>query len=425
MKCPSCGARNPESARWCGQCLQRFDVAVEKDARAPAGDVASGTQQPPVSTISTGQLPGSGVMNTPVGQSVQASRPQPASAYGLGQGASPGMPLQVIEVAASGIALPSLDFEGTSSGATPWPTEAASEPVAVPQAGATGSSATDRPDVAEVPRYLPAPDAAAVVAPLASSMDLASQRSVPMPAPAVGRSPAGTAVQARSVPRPGRAENDRTGRTGRLSPSALPHAVERDPLGGLVLRCAQCGASNSVEATECKVCGFDFFAALREAQKPMVSVEPRTALLWGLLPGGGYFPLKMPARFVGHFLLVAWLIFLAFIVSPKDLVFFRVVFALGAASVWSGSAIDAHRRARSDAEFFFPGKRALYVFMASLALLFSMGFVLTFSLYRKQQGSPDAGGGTTVIEVPADQGGDSPLSGAGTDGGAGPGSSVS
>lgn len=427
MKCPSCGARNPESARWCGQCLQRFDVPGGTDAQAPAGEVVGSTQQTPVSEIAAGHLPRTGLVQSRVGQSGQASLPQIAPAYGLGQGAPPGPAPPVIEVAASGIALPSLESEGMPSGGTPWPAVEAPGPVSAPEVGAPGSRAVQGPGGAGDPGYSPAPNAPTFVAAAASSGDLATQLPVPKPGLAVDESAAGAAVQARSVPRPRPTSSDRAGSGGRPSLVTLPHAVEKDPLGGLVLRCAQCGASNSVEATACKVCGLDFFAALREAEKPVVSVEPRTALLWGLLPGGGYLPLKMPARFLGHFLLVMWLIFLAFIVSTKDLFFFRVVFALGAASVWSGSAIDAHRKARSEAEVFFPGRRAVYVFMASLALLFSMGFALTWSLYRKQQGSPDAGGGGTVIEVPADEGGDAPSSdaGTGTDGGAGPGSSIS
>ncbi|HEX2196004.1 MAG TPA: zinc finger protein [Actinomycetota bacterium] len=44
LRCPSCGAKNPPDAQWCGQCLERFDAppppppVAEPPAREPAGD---------------------------------------------------------------------------------------------------------------------------------------------------------------------------------------------------------------------------------------------------------------------------------------------------------------------------------------------------------------------------------------------------
>lgn len=35
MRCPSCGAANPESAQWCGQCLRRFDEEPADHAAHP------------------------------------------------------------------------------------------------------------------------------------------------------------------------------------------------------------------------------------------------------------------------------------------------------------------------------------------------------------------------------------------------------
>ena len=37
MRCPQCGATNPDSAAWCGQCLQRFDQPAEP---VPAADLS-------------------------------------------------------------------------------------------------------------------------------------------------------------------------------------------------------------------------------------------------------------------------------------------------------------------------------------------------------------------------------------------------
>jgi hypothetical protein len=43
-RCPSCGAHNPERARWCSQCLRRFEA--ERSGRAGSG-VASPAASPP------------------------------------------------------------------------------------------------------------------------------------------------------------------------------------------------------------------------------------------------------------------------------------------------------------------------------------------------------------------------------------------
>ena len=52
MRCPNCGATNPDTAQWCGQCLARFDV--------PAAD---GQPQPqtPGSAASAAPAPGAAV----------------------------------------------------------------------------------------------------------------------------------------------------------------------------------------------------------------------------------------------------------------------------------------------------------------------------------------------------------------------------
>lgn len=36
MRCPACGATNPDTAAWCGQCYRRFDAGVDTDADAAA-----------------------------------------------------------------------------------------------------------------------------------------------------------------------------------------------------------------------------------------------------------------------------------------------------------------------------------------------------------------------------------------------------
>lgn len=40
-RCPACGATNPDSASFCGQCLTRFEAAAPTPAAAPAGTATS------------------------------------------------------------------------------------------------------------------------------------------------------------------------------------------------------------------------------------------------------------------------------------------------------------------------------------------------------------------------------------------------
>lgn len=44
MQCPACGASNPDSAAWCGQCYRRFDEDTAPETPSPNG---SGTAPPP------------------------------------------------------------------------------------------------------------------------------------------------------------------------------------------------------------------------------------------------------------------------------------------------------------------------------------------------------------------------------------------
>lgn len=46
MQCPACGATNPESAAWCGQCLARFDQPAPAPASAASPAPAQGTVEP-------------------------------------------------------------------------------------------------------------------------------------------------------------------------------------------------------------------------------------------------------------------------------------------------------------------------------------------------------------------------------------------
>jgi ribosomal protein L40E len=399
MKCPSCGANNSDTAKWCSQCLRRFEPS---EGGRPVSSVYSPAELP------SGPAPD-------LRQSTTAAQGSPANAasHAANQsvlaGPTVSRPTLATEVASAGFALPSVGEGGKiealeDSGAKALDAEEA--PFAAPGVLSphTGSRTTTSSASPTQSGLLREPDATTGPANGSLAPNLVS-----------------TQAPSRSEGAPTRATPTAVlaplGQSARLASTALPHTVERDALGRLTLRCSRCGASNAVEATECSVCGHDFFAALRsQASSQVRQVSPNEALVWGLLPGGGYTRLGMNGRFVGHFLLVAWLVFLAFVVSPRELFLFRLVFALGAAGVWAGSAIDASRRAAGEEEPVLSGRRPLYVFMASLAVVFAMGLVLAVTYQRKSLGGSGNANGP-VIEVPADQGPEAGSSGPSSSGG--------
>lgn len=173
----------------------------------------------------------------------------------------------------------------------------------------------------------------------------------------------------------------------------LPIEIERDPMGRLIQRCSLCGATNPIEVNECTVCGADFLAALREPEVKR-DVSPTKAMLWGLVPGGGFIPLGKRARFLGHLGLVVWLLFLSFLtflLSPRALLGFKLGFATMGVGVWIASAIDAGRIAGGRDAALLSGKRPIVVFVASLAALFVLGFVLTWMAVRGQSETQSTG----------------------------------
>lgn len=61
VRCPSCGAKNPPDAEWCGQCLRRFQAPPPPPpvAAVPAVSAPSGPAPAPVEAeVSTGIKPG-------------------------------------------------------------------------------------------------------------------------------------------------------------------------------------------------------------------------------------------------------------------------------------------------------------------------------------------------------------------------------
>src|SRR5918997_1307320 len=53
VRCPSCGAKNPPGAQWCGQCLARFEAAPPPPPPPPAAPPAGPPSAPPQDPAST------------------------------------------------------------------------------------------------------------------------------------------------------------------------------------------------------------------------------------------------------------------------------------------------------------------------------------------------------------------------------------
>lgn len=346
-RCPSCGASNPEAATWCSLCLARFE--------GPAADSAL-DRHAEAAPVTASEVPDSTA-------SVGASAPGTVAA-----------PAVRIEATAAGIALPSIEAAEVSEGGRPEP-----------GAGRLGGTS-----VSTESHSLPYP--AGGLSGLQRSSSSAGILSGSGAVDAIGT----TAVQ-RPAPTLRPVVPPSSGR-------GLLASIERDPMGHLIQRCTLCNAANPIEENECSVCGADFLAALREPEKSR-EVDPTKALLWGLIPGGGFIPLGKKARFFGHLSLVVWLLSLTtllFALSPRALLAFKLCFAAMAAAVWAASAVDAHRTATGEGDILLSGKRPIVIFAASLVAIFVMGFVLTWSAIRN---APNPAGDGRVYEVPPSPGG--------------------
>ncbi len=347
-RCPHCGASNAETAVWCSLCLARFDML-----EGEVTDQAESPRSAEVGGVSTEAL----YLTFPPEPPTSAQTVFPASATSSVR----------VEVTASGIALPSMEVEPgverpASEGAKPQASEGEFTGQGLPLA-AVGTNEVRRSH--------------------AHPSDL-----VPF---------GGSGTQPTFVQRPSPVMRPTAPSPGSVS---LPIRVEHDPTGRLIQRCNYCDAVNPIEANECSVCGADFLAVLREPEKER-RVEPTKALIWGLIPGGGFLAMGKRARFVGHLALVLWLLALSlmlFKLSPGTLFLFKASFAFMAAGVWAASAIDANRRASGIGETLLTGKRPIMVFAASLALLFVLAFVVTWSaLQQRARQTPD---GIRVTDVP-------------------------
>ncbi len=347
-QCPSCGASNAESATWCSLCLARFDLlegGVTGRTKPPGSADAGGARTEALHSTHPPEL------STSAQTAITAATTSSVR----------------VEVTPSGIALPSIDADPGAAG----PTQEGAPPLAF-----QGESTAQGLPLAPV-------GAQGVRGSHAHPADLVAH--------------GGSGAHPTFVQRPSPVVRPTVPLTGRAS---LPIRVERDQTGRLIQRCNYCDAVNPIEANECSVCGADFFAALREPEEEK-RVEPTKALIWGLIPGGGFLAMGKRARFVGHLALVLWLIGLSlmlFKLSPRTLFLFKATFAFMAAGVWAASAIDANRRASGVEETLLTGKRPLMVFAASIALLFVLAFVVTWS--AAQQRSRQAPDGIQVTDVP-------------------------
>ena len=359
-RCPSCGASNAETAKWCSLCLQRF---VETTAPQPMSQGLDSSQ------------PGTVLDAQPV------IRPEAPSASEV-----------TAEARASGIAIPTpghqSGFESTGEVTTKL-----GDPK---ESGSSGTQALSVPPVLDKSQWSAGTLPVRVQGSI-QSLEFASGAGTPTPlarpsglsgaVPSAMQHPAPLAGPERRVP----------------AGAGFLAKIERDPLGRLVQRCSLCDTANPIEANLCSVCGTDFLAGLRPAEKTK-EISPANAMIWGLIPGGGFLALGKKARFFGHAALVTWLLLLMvvlMVLSPGGLLFFKVAFALMGAAVWAGSALDARRSASGEGESFLTGKRPLLIFAASLALLFVIGFVVT---WKALQNAPGPAGGGEIYELPSTPG---------------------
>jgi hypothetical protein len=337
-RCPSCGASNPEAATWCSLCLARFGDPAEVAVTQPEAEPT------PNALGATDLVPDSVAV--------------PETAVRT-------------EVTAAGIALPSIaigadDVGEAAVSATP---DTSGAGISLPAASSTALASSS--GIAPSAEALAYSRTATGTSPLLEPPSPLVQRPTPL------ARPAGAATAQRGL---------------------LPR-IERDSMGRLIQRCSLCEAASPIEANECTICGADFLAALREPEEHK-EIPPNKALVWGLIPGGGFLPLGMKARFLGHLSLVLWLLGVVFVLifrSPRALMIFKIGFGFMAAGVWAASAIDASRIAGGQDDAMLSGKRPVIVFAASLALLFVMAFVLTWQALRHQ---PEPAGGGSIYDIP-------------------------
>lgn len=79
-------------------------------------------------------------------------------------------------------------------------------------------------------------------------------------------------------------------RAAAAQPGAAPVAGDAPPAEtGPGWTCRSCGTSNPVAEDVCSACNTSIYETFGAGEEAEAGVDPRTAALWGLLPGGGHF----------------------------------------------------------------------------------------------------------------------------------------
>ena len=181
--------------------------------------------------------------------------------------------------------------------------------------------------------------------------------------PSTPRGPLGPPTPARSQDRPG---------TGAPIPSLAPSS---ESVEGWV--CKTCGAGNPVAVDECRACRTSIYDAFGASDTGGIAIEPSTAALWGLLPGGGHFKTGQSALGLAVAgLLVATVAFGVAILNGNRRAVGFVLLGFGLVA-WGISIFDATRFATGNEEAVLLRPR---VVTSAMGLVFMLVIVAAVSI---------------------------------------------
>lgn len=140
-------------------------------------------------------------------------------------------------------------------------------------------------------------------------------------------------------------------------------------------RCGVCGTSEWLDIVVCPVCGTSLFSS-EEMREADLTADPKKALRWSLVPGGGlwYVGLRVQAVTLGA--LVGLCVGSAFIFPRSGLGLAGLAaFVLCAAALWVVGARDAREVALTGlpSSMFLQGRRLFWVALVVLGLLLATG----------------------------------------------------
>lgn len=140
-------------------------------------------------------------------------------------------------------------------------------------------------------------------------------------------------------------------------------------------RCGVCGTSEWLDVVVCTVCGTSLFSS-EEMREADLTADPKTALRWSLVPGGGLWYVGLKAQAVTLGALVGLCVGSAFIFPRSGLGLAGLAaFVLCAAALWAVGARDAREVALTGlpSSMFLRDRRLFWVALAVLGLLLATG----------------------------------------------------